>query len=75
MVYIEYGKIVVGTKSPPWQNPPKMRNLIYKSVYQNVYVEYGRVVVGIKSPQDKKMQKIQNLIYMIVYCNGVHRIW
>ena len=57
MVYKEYDKIVVGTKSPPVQNPPKIQNLIYMCVYLMVYTEYGRVVVGTKSPHDKKLEK------------------
>ena len=66
-IHIKTIKLMLGQNPPQDKIPPKIQNLIYKSVYQNVYVEYGRVVVGIKSPQDKKMQKIQNLIYMMYF--------
>ena len=37
MVYIEYSKIVVGTKSPQEKISQKIQNLTYMSVYQNIH--------------------------------------
>ena len=54
MVYIEYDKIVVGTKSPQYKIPPKYKTWSICVITVMVYIEYGRVVVGTKSPHDKK---------------------
>ena len=61
MVYIEYGRFVVGTKSPPGQNPPqntKIQNLIYNSVDHNG-VQLGVILVQ----ESKKPKPSQQNIY------------
>ena len=60
MVYIEYGKIVVGTKSPQDKIPPKCETWSIWVFTITMYMEYGGVVVGTKSPHDKKSWKKQN---------------
>ena len=67
MVYIEYGRFVVGTKSPPGKNPQKIQNLIYMSVYHNGVHRIRQNCCRDKIPPVQNPPKIQNLIYMCVY--------
>ena len=55
MVYIEYDKIVVGTKSPQYKISPKYKTICVFTIM--VYIIYGRVVVVTKSPTTKKIEK------------------
>ena len=57
------------------QNPPKIQNLIHKSVYCNGVHRIRQSCCRDKIPPGQNPPKIQNLIYMSVYRNGVHRIW
>ena len=37
MVYIEYSKIVVGTKKNPGQNPPKIQNFFHGRILSSTF--------------------------------------